>query len=178
MKNKLTILFSILFILPFSSFAKKSNNDMIITSNIEKTCMVKTNDINFGEWNINIGETIKTFNIDVLCNKDTFYTLSGEDKAGPYPHQNGTTSWQRVIKMHGTKPDNKDWLAYRIHINIPTLPLFSIGDKYSINAQGTGDYVSHSFKAYLFGNTVDFPGRFISVTPDVYVDIFSVYLTY
>lgn len=159
------------------SFAGQNTGNLNVTSQIENSCFFKVYDINFGEWNINIGETIRDLKIDVLCTKGTAYILSGEDKAGPYPHQNGATSWQRVIQMKGSKPDNPDWLAYRIHSDIPNLPLFSVNNN-AINGIGTGTYFSHKFKAYLFGNTETYPGRFIAVTPDVYSDNFAVTVTY
>lgn len=168
-----------IILLPYCSisFSGQTLDKLQVSSTIENSCSFKVHNVSFGEWNINIGETIRNLTINVLCNRGTSYLLEGEDKAGPYPHQNGTSSWQKVIKMPGTNPNNKDWLAYRIHYDIPSLPLFAT-NKNSVPGLGTGDYFSHNFKVYLFGNTKEFPGRFIAVTPDVYSDNFAVTISY
>lgn len=166
---------SLLFISSWAQ-ANSNNGNLQVLSTIENSCFFNANDVDFGEWNINIGETIKELKINVLCNKGTSYLLQGENKGGSYPHQNGTTSWQHVIQMHGSKPDNSDWLAYRIH-NRDTLILFNDSNG-AVPGVGKGEYFSHFFNTYLFGNTPSFPGRFISVTPDIYSDRFRITIIY
>lgn len=171
-------LISLTTLLSIAGFSHAFFNDGLlqVNSTVENSCFFNANDVNFGEWNINIGETIKELKINVLCTKNTSYILQGEAKGGSYPHQNGTTKWQHVIQMRGTNPDNPDWLAYRIH-NRDTLVLFNDTNG-AVLGTGTGSYYAHYFNTYLFGNTASFPGRFISVTPDTYADRFQIIIVY
>lgn len=191
------ILFFLLSInLLFSAQANSVKSDLQVNSEIQKTCQISSNDINFGYWNFKYGNIGIQSSIDVLCNKGLPYIIGGSEHGGSWPYQGSDGNWVYVIKMFGSNAGNEDWLAYRIHIghnvvatdyrtqtnNILGMGNFVNASKnmksVTINSIGTGSLQQHPITGILYGNDNENIVRFKGVKPDTYSDTFSLTIIY
>lgn len=183
-------------IIASSVFAEVTQKELQVEANIQKTCTISANDINFGYWNFTEGNIGVKSTIDVLCNKDLPYTIGGSEHGSSWPYQGGTGTWVYVIKMKGSQPDNDNWLAYRIHIGHDVVAtnyssqsgnVLGMGNIVNtsknmktaiISSIGTGNKQSHPITGILYGNDTETSKRFIAVKPDTYIDNYSLTITY
>lgn len=192
--KKILLFISLTFSLNVLAF--ESNESLQVNSNIQNSCSISSEDINWGTWYFTEGNIgIKSF-IKVLCNNSAVYTIGGSEHGGSWPYQGSPTStWAYVIKMNGSKNNNEDWLAYRIHVghdvdannyNTQTNKILGMGGivgskntkTIQISSIGTGQPQLHPITGVLYGNDTPTSKRFTAVTPDTYSDTFTLFLSY
>jgi hypothetical protein len=174
-KNKLFTITAI-SLLSFNSFAATTNQDLNVSANIEQACIIKFENINFGnlELKIDLATTDGTINGLFMLDKPMTHTRRCSKGANLIYSFSSENQEGNVFRMKGQ--NHGEMMTYNLN-HIVGSSSFNLGSSAaSLNETATGELESKNLKGVIFFPNTN--GKLYLPKEDSYLDTVNVSVTF